>query len=417
MTDDAGGNLYRPYYFARQPIFTREMAVFGFELLYRHSAEAESAQYSDEELATLNVAAGASITPLSEHDAGKAIVMNFTRHSVLEGVPLTFQGQPVVIKTEEPERLDGVYLLALQSLKAAGLRLALDAYTGRAALEPLYELADILVVDVLDKKPRALEELVRKARFYRFPLLATRVEDRRHFKLAKDMGFLYFQGFFFQEPEIVPGRTLTSNETSRLHIFRHLERDEPEFDTLAEIVRTDVSISYRLLAYLNSAAFCFPESIHSIKQAIIILGWTRVRNWLKVIILTDLAPSTKTSELPYLSAVRGRFLESLAQLAGSGNPEPSELFLLGLFSLLDAMLDLPMAEIVGKLPLPAPLAAALHGDNPELTRWLEIALCFENGDWERLDSLCRTLALDTFHVARTYYDALVWANAFFGSWH
>ena len=172
-------------------------------------------------------------------------------------------------------------------------------------------------------------------------MIAKRVESADDLSRAKDAGFALFHGFFFKRPQTETGRKISSSEITRIKLFEIIEKEEPDFDALAQAVEADVAISYRLLNFLNSANFSFATTVTSIRQAIVLAGWKPIRNWLRLIILTDMTPSEKTQELSYLSAHRAKLFETAA-LGGGYEDESDKLFMLGLFSLLDAMLDVDM---------------------------------------------------------------------------
>lgn len=210
----------------------------------------------------------------------------------------------------------------------------------------------------------------------------------------------------------MPGRKLSSNQMSRLLLFRVLAKKDPEFDELASVIQSDVSISYRLLSFINSAAFSFTRKVESIKQALVLPGWKQIRSWLWLVILTDISPEEKTSELPYLSVIRAKFLERCADNHTISRVKIDSLYLLGLFSLLEAMLDLPMEEIAENLPLEDKIKDALCHKENEYSAWLDLARSFERGDWDRLDGIIEKLDLDPMLVANSYSEALVWAKSF-----
>lgn len=415
MAHVPGEEIYIPTVFARQPVFDRSEQVWGYELFYRDNPEADKAVMDDAHLATLTVAANAFAQ--SGKDAMRAnsrVVLNFTEQAVLDDVPMALPAESSVIKLDEPAELRPELLGALERMHGEGYTIMLDRFSAHPSFRDLYRIADVVVVDALASDGFDLKRLVTGAEQNRATVLAKRVEDRSRYEMLTSLGVNLYQGFFFQKPVVVPGRKLTSNEVSRLNLFRLLEYKEPDFNELASLIQTDVSISYRMLSYLNSAAFSFPQKIHSIKQAIVILGWNKVRNWLRIIMLTDLLPMGKTSELPYLSAIRGKFLERAAQGGSHPGVDPGGLFLLGLFSLLDAMLDLPMDEVVAEMPLDGGIKAALCGGESPYSPWLDLSKCFENGNWDRLDTVMQELMLDPLVAARGYYDSLLWANSFFG---
>lgn len=413
QTVDQASELYIPTFFARQPVFCEGPTVWGYELLYRDKGDATKAEFSDSEAATLQVAASAFIHPEIGRSQPKKLIVNFTPKSILDQVPYALPAEDTVVKFSPSTTPVPEFEAALKTLRDNGYTLALDCFEATPSLYSLYRLADILIIDVLGKSSSHIQTLLQRAP-RQGELLAKRVQTMESYLLAKDLGFSLFQGYFFKRPEILPGRKINSNQASRLNLFRLIEKSDPDFDGLADTVRTDVSISYRLLSYLNSAAFSFPEKIRSIKQAVVILGWRKIRNWLRLIILTDLLPSNKPSELSYLSAVRGKFLEQVA-LKHDRDGQAGGLFLLGLFSLLDSMLDMPMKAILANVPLEDDIRDALSGEDNVYSPWLDISLSFETGNWDNLDGLLRRLELDPLLVARCYYDSLLWANSFFGN--
>jgi EAL and modified HD-GYP domain-containing signal transduction protein len=190
-----------------------------------------------------------------------------------------------------------------------------------------------------------------------------------------------------------------------------MEKENPDIEKLAEIIQADATISFRLLTYLNSAAFAFSRKIQSIRQAIVLLGWDKVKNWLCVLLLTDMSPSKDAQELVLLSAQRGRCLENLAREYDYWGFDPGSLHLLGLFSLMDALLDLPMPEIVSGLPIDDKMKSALCGDaNNEYLPLLRLAAYLEEGKWEDADRLIRQLNLDRDKVAAAFQNAIKWAG-------
>lgn len=414
MAPDTDQELFTRTFFARQPIFTRAETLWGYEFFYRDSLEAQSANIADSHLATLNVAASAFGGQLRSNEDSSRVLLTFTEQALLEEVPLALPAGFTVVKLHEPQVLTDELLLALQRLRAEGYMLALDDFSAQPSFKDLYRKIDIFILDALSLDSFTMKRMMAGVREFPGKVLAKRVEERGHYAELSAMGVDLYQGFFFQKPINVPGRKLTSNEVSRLNLFRLLQRSEPDFNELAAMVQTDVSISYRLLAYLNSAIFSFPQKIHSIKQAVVILGWTTVRNWLRLIILTDMIPHNKPPELIYLSAIRGKFLEKTCTGHTAPGCDPGGHFLLGLFSLLDALLDMPMADVLKNVPLDAEIKSALCGEESRYTPWLDMARCFENGNWEKLDADMQVLRLDPLVVARCYYDSLLWANSFFG---
>ncbi|WP_167590322.1 EAL and HDOD domain-containing protein [Oceanidesulfovibrio indonesiensis] len=411
MADAKPDAVYIDTFFARQPIFDRKKEPRGYALLYRHSSDATTAHFDDKDIATLTVIANAIMNMPKEEKARKKLFITFTEEPILRKIPLALPAETTVLAVDESIAKNREVLKTLMELKADDYQIALNDYSGAPGSEVLLKLADIVFVDVLDGDKERIGGLVDAVKPHKCVLAAKRVEHISHFELARELGFSLFQGFFFEKPEIVPGRKLSSSQISRLMLFRALEKENPEFDELASIIESDVAISYRLLALINSAAFSLSRKVESIKQALVLLGLKQVKSWLWLIFLSDITPEEKTSELPYLSTIRGKFLERAALNHDRSDPKPDSLYLLGLFSLLEALLDIPFADIAENLPLDEKIIDALCGQENELTPWLEMAKLFERGEWDNIDEIIEKLQLDPMTVANSYAEALTWAKS------
>jgi EAL and modified HD-GYP domain-containing signal transduction protein len=302
---------------------------------------------------------------------------------------------------------------ALQALRTDGYQITWDVRLDKPLPEPLYATGDILSFDLTCGKPDPAL-LVRRGQSSSH-LLAREVKTHEQFSAVKALGFTLFQGPFFKKPEYVPDRQLGSNQVARLNLFHLLEVEDPDVKVLAEAILSDVSISFRLLSYLNSAWFGFRHNIQSIDQAIMILGWVKLKSWLQAVLFVDLAAKEEVPrEVAALSLQRGKFFELLAREYDYWGYNPNTLFLLGLFSLLDTVLGLPMAKIVELLPLEVKLKAALRQDlNNEYRPLFEVLESLEIGDWAALYSLTQNLLLDLNLVKAFFAQARDWASGFF----
>ncbi len=351
-----------------------------------------------------------SLQPPPEGDL-RALV-NFSEKSIQELFPYALPARATVAQVPETLLEPGATLDRLKRMRDDGYRIAIDDFESLPGAEALFALADMLIVDMLDKTPGQLAVLAKHGLAAGKTLLAKRVESSGRFDLARSLGFTLFQGYHFMRPEVIPGRKLTSNELSRFKLLRVIESDEPNYDETVQIIQADVGVSHRLLLYLNSPALGLPTKIASIRQASLLMGWKLLRNWLRLIVLTDMASGDHSRELAFLSLVRARFLEQVAGEADTALPGES-CFLLGLFSLLDAMLGLPMAEVMKLLPLNKPIKAALCEGKGALARWLDVVDCFEQARWTELDAVLAQVVASQKLAADSYAQALLWANEFF----
>lgn len=417
--DKTTASDYSLGFYARQPVLDRKGALWAYSIYFRNGLEAAmppgalQAGATHSVLAALLGAAGAPGASASE--AGKRLIIKFPAQSLVYELPLMFPPESLVVEVHEDLCGDVQALDALRRLKAKGYMVA-SRFSARAEAALLHDLADLLWVDALGADASRLAELAEACR--RRPALPglMRVEDRGVHERGLALGFKLFQGHYFQEPETLSTRKLTSSQFSRLKLLQAIEQENPDFKALAETIRADVGLSYKLFGLLNSAHFSLPAPVQSVKQALSLLGWEPLRTWIRLVILTDLTPG-KSSELPRSATLRGRFLELCAQGRGASaaEPSPETLFLLGLFSLLPAMLDQPMQTILEALRLPDEVRGALLGQCDACANWLKLAVAFERADWAGVQAAIDALGLAPLGVATAYARATEWTDALFRS--
>jgi len=402
-------DFWEPIFVARQPIFDREQDIWGYELLFRHSQEMNTANIVDGELATQKVIAdGFALAKFGLPENVKCLI-NFPKKLLIEDFAFALPPETSVIEILETVKPEPEIIAACKRLKQAGYLLALDDFVGQPGYEPLLMLADVVKVDVMQLTRAQFEELAARLKKYSCLMLAEKVEDGRMFKLAKRLNFDLFQGFFFSRPEVLAGKKLSVEELTKLRLLKELSRDDFEFSEMAEIVQRDVSLTYRLLKYINSAAFGLSNKIESITRAMTLLGKKRLLKWLRVVILSEMSSGPSGREVVLLSAQRGRFLQLLA-LKGQSKLEPEAMFLLGFLSLLDVLLKQPMTELVQELPLDEEIKKGLIDEEHPCHRWLDLARAQEKGDWPKVAELIEVLRLDPSETAICFTKASLWAH-------
>lgn len=403
--------VYDMGFFAKQPIFTGANELWGYSLLFRSHLESTTADVPDKDEASRNVLA-ATLAPLCV--GAPRVSVQFGERGLAEDMPRALPSDLLVVGVNENAADSKPAMERLAALKADGYSISVTAFTGNRAYAALHALADILWVNGLQAPEEVTRQLSAILALGATPGLK-RVEDRKTFEMGLRMGFKLFQGYHFQQPKTVAVRRLSSSQLSRLKILQILELADPDIPALAETIRADVALSYRLLGFLNSPYFGLQSKVENIKQALTLLGWNQLRPWLRIVVLTDLTPPDKTSELPRHSSLRARFLE-LTSAHVPGAPSQA-LFLMGLFSLLPAMLDMPMDQVVGQLPLSPPVREALLGNESACSAWLALAKGFERGEWEAVDLALERLNLSPVDAALAYARAVDWADALFRNFH
>jgi len=391
-------------YVARQPIVDRDEKVFGYELLFRDGLE--NAFHGDTDEASRATLDRSLLMGLDVLCDGRRAFVNCTRDTLIKGLVTLLPSTTTVVEVLETVPGDPDVVAACRTLKEAGYMIALDDYVANDHRVALAEIADIIKVDMLLTTEEQRTELIKQFGPWRCRLLAEKIETHGAFVRARDQGFVYFQGYFFRRPEMMNTRDMPANQMNYLRMLQEVSRPDLDLTEVERLVKAEASVCYRLLRYLNSAMFAFQNEIHSVRHALSILGERDVRRWVRLVAAVG-AGQEKTSDLVLSALVRGRFGELLSPRVQHGE---SDLFLMGLLSLIDAMLEMPMAEVLNKIPLDHETKAVLLGQPSALRPVFQLMLAHESGEWQAAAGLSASLHLDSEDFAGHYWQAQQWAR-------
>ncbi|HZE88710.1 MAG TPA: HDOD domain-containing protein [Verrucomicrobiae bacterium] len=396
-------------FIARQPILDRGQELFAYELLFRSGPE-NFFNHPDRDVASRKLISDSMLVFGLDNLLGRHRgFINASRKVVLDGSLSLLPNRQAVIELLETVEGDPEVLAACRALKEQGYLIALDDYRPRPEMEALVDLADFIKVDFAEVKGDARKELVDSHRRRGIQMLAEKVETREDFEQAFDAGYEYFQGYFFARPAVVTGKDLPALKINYLRLLNEINRPEVTYDGLEAIVKQDVALSVKLLRYLNSAAFGWRAKIKSIRHALTLLGERPIRKWVSLVALTSLA-GDKPAELIVTSLMRARFCELLAPHIRMEDRE-LDLFLVGLLSAVDALVDRPLAEVVKGMALSAEVRSALTGTDSPLRDPLDLALSYERGDWPEMMRLTSRFDLDEDTVPGIYRESVAWSDA------
>lgn len=390
-------------YVARQPIFDRKMDLFGYELLYR-DADVDFANVLDPDLASSQLIINTFIDMGMENlvGSGKAFI-NLPRTFIVENQLLPMTSEQVALEVLETVAPDKSVMQGLDDLAQRGYLIALDDFVYDVSLEPMLELANMVKIDIKNRSEAELKQQLDTIKKFNVKLIAEKVETQAQYDLSRELGFDYFQGFYFCRPNVVSGKRIPVNKAVVFQLIEKLQDPEISMDDLEKILVQDVTLSYKLLRYINSASFALRQEIDSVKQALIIIGTQTMKNWATLIILSNLN-NDKPYELIRTALVRAKMAELLAEK--TGRADKSQMFTVGLFSLLDALMDIPMIELLDTISLAAPIKMALLEKEDELGELLSLVIAYEQGDWPVL----KQGAIDSKIYKESYLGALRWAD-------
>jgi c-di-GMP phosphodiesterase len=363
---------------SRQPIYRAELSELGYELLFRDS-EKNTASFSDSDQATAEVIVNTFMEIGLDELVGRHLAfINFDRNLILGNYCDCLPRERVVLEILETVQPDAALVKKLRDLRAAGYRIALDDFVCCDPYDALLVVADFVKFDVLAMDGAALEAAVNAVRRYPVQLIAEKVETDEQFKRCTELGFDYFQGYFFRRPQLMEGRRVPVSRLATIRLITKLNNPEVEVNQLELAISQHVSLSYKLLRFINSAIFCLERTVTSIRHAITLLGQEHIRRWASLILFSTF--EEKSQEIIVTGAVRGRMCEHLGK--GLGLPNPDPLFLVGLFSVLESILGQPMAQIVRSLPLSSEIVDALLDQRGKLGGILRCVLEYERRNWD-----------------------------------
>jgi EAL and modified HD-GYP domain-containing signal transduction protein len=394
---------------ARQPILDLRGRVHGYELLYRIGDE--SAFHGDGELASRTVMDDTVIFGVEKFTGTSFAFINCTSETLTEDLVRVLSPQRTVLEILESAEPSPELIAVCRSLKALGYRLALDDFAWAPKFVPLVELADYIKVDFISTGPDQRRELLRRLKDNKVAMVAEKVETQQEYQQACLEGFTLFQGFYFCRPELMRNRKVPSNHLCYFEILQLLHADPVDLGRLSQAVKKDESLTYRILRMVNSAAFAIRTEVTSVRSALVFLGEDTFRRIATLAIATEFNRG-RPPEILKMAMIRARFCElAAAHCAFSSN----EQYLLGMFSLLPAMLAVPMEELTPALPLRKEIREALQGTVNREGSMLEWLRRHEHGDWATCETIALSNGVDATKVNNCYAEAVLWAEDQFHS--
>lgn len=409
MLDNMPAEAVNNIFIARQPIFRTNQKVYGYELLFRSSLANYFDPAEDGNRASSKVLTNSFLLfGISNIAEGKKAFINFTEEMLCLEYPALFPKEMTVVEILENVNPTPELLESLRFLKRKGYTLALDDFTGTVAgREPILELVDIIKFDLqlmgMEGLGRQVEAINSR---YKVRILAEKVESFAEYEQAKKYGFDFYQGYFFQKPKVMAGRDIPGSKLQYLLILRQLQDENYTIKEVADLISHDVSLSYKLLKYVNSAYFGLRREIQSVDGAVAMVGEIDLKKWLNLVMLAYLAED-KPIELVRNSMLRAEFCDLLARQMGGIGKDFGKFYTVGMFSLLDALLDKPMDAILNELTLSPDINDALLGRKPNfLMASLYLAKAYESGAWKTAVKLAEKLGIEGDQLPMMYDKAL-----------
>lgn len=392
-------------FLARQPILDCNGRVYGYELLFRHGPL--NAFTGDYEFASRTMADNTILFGLEELTGGHLAFFNCTEDFLRSDLPYLLPAESTVLEILETVEPSAELIEACRTLKTRGYRLALDDFIWQPELAPLVELADFIKIDFLLSKQEDRKKLQAQLPRNRATMLAEKIETEEERKQARREGYMLFQGYYFCRPQMMEMRTIPANTMHHFEMLQLLMKSPLNLDKICPLVEGDVSLAYRVLRLVNSAAYYIPREVRSIRTALVLLGDDIFRRLATLAITSELGMGS-SPEIVRMALVRARFCELAARRM---NLAPEEQYLLGMASLFPAMLRTPAETIAASLPLRKEIRESLCGEHNAERRLLTMAELLEQGNWKQCEQMLQAYDLPSDRILQIYETAVRWSES------
>jgi EAL and modified HD-GYP domain-containing signal transduction protein len=395
-------------FLARQPIFNNRKTVYGYEILYRDS---ENNFYSGKngDYASGNVLTRCFLDfGINDLTNNKKAFINFTDDLLKNNIATIFPKEYLVVEILEDVFVDDEIMDCCRKLKSLGYTLALDDFVFKPCYEQLLKLVDIIKVDFKISNAQETKDIVNTFKRRGLSFLAEKIETPEEYKRAVEAGYTYFQGYYFSKPEITFGKKFSPYEMNRFKLINMLNMPEPEFGKLASLIENDLAFSYEILRLVNSAYFGRMKKITSVRSAIVTLGLDEIKKWLYLAYIRD-TRQDKPEEIINICMLRGKFLEKIAEKA-QRIELCSELQTLGMFSMIDVLLNKPMKEIMQEINFSDEIKLVLQKQDKSsfLALSYETVLKYEKGQWKDIPHCAERLNIPLTDINDAYIESIIW---------
>jgi EAL and modified HD-GYP domain-containing signal transduction protein len=397
-------------YTARQAIYNRKESVVAYELLFRDSLHnvfpcVESNSATSKLLLDTHFNQG-----LNKITSGKIALINYPEQALIDQIPTLLPPNEAMVEILECVNPTPEVYEACLRLYRKGYKMALDDFIYSKEWEPFLKLVKLIKFDLQQTSFEEIEQVLPKINIHKnLKILAERVETQQQYDKAKEMGFDFFQGYYFCTPQIIKQKDIHANQSVILAMFQETLKPDVNYTKLSSFFERDAALAFKLLKFINSGLFPVRDPISSLKQALVYLGAAEVKKFVTLILTAHIAEH-KRQELTEMSIIRARFCENIASKVAPSLSDDA--FILGLFSLLDVILEQPMDSLVKQLPITKDVSAALIGHENVLGNILGITKAYETASWSAMKKACARFRMEQDVLPDYYVDAVQWANIY-----
>ena len=388
---------------ARQPILNRKKETVAYELLFRTFNKEK--EFDGSQATAEVITSSLDLIGLDNLTGGKHAFINFTAELIKSEIADLLPQKKIGIEILEDIKIDQELISSSQRVKDSGHILLLDDFIYQEELIPLIEMADIIKIDFLQTTGQRRKKIMEHIKSNHNPdvkFLAEKIENYEEFKAAYQMGYDYFQGYFFTKPDTISTRKIPSYKFNYLQVINELNMPEPDFREISKIIKNDISMSYSLLRTINAAIYGYKVS--SIKQAAALLGLNKLKKWAMLYFIKGLSDD-KPDALFNNTLVRAKMAELIA-LNLNLQSKSSEYYTAGILSMLDAYLDRPLKNIIKELSLTDEVKKAILNQEGKMGEILKLISYFEKADWKQVEKIELKYDLDSEAIFELYREAI-----------
>ncbi|MHA6258316.1 EAL and HDOD domain-containing protein [Sporosarcina sp. CAU 1771] len=399
----------------RQPILDLDGKIFGYELLYRNS-ETNSFPGINPEKATIELLVNTFLSIGVNEVVGEGLsFINFTGKLLAQEVFDSLDPERVIIEILEDVEITPALLTRISRLKETGFKIALDDFIlqGEYLLnERLFQVVDYIKVDFVGTSIAERTDVEKFSRKYpQIQLLAEKIETKEQYNIAKEAGYKLFQGYYFAKPEIMIGYEIPSYVNMHFIIIQMINKGQSSITEIADLIMRDVSLSYKLLRFINSPAVGVRSKVSSIRQALVLVGLNDTKKWMHVLAMREINQDGANGSIRALvefSLIRAKTCELLARKKGKDNPD--EYFMAGMLSLMNVIMKSEWDHVLKLISVSDRVANTLQGTRTSITPYIEIAEAIERFDWERLDKLAVEHGITMDELSSISTEAFRWTR-------
>lgn len=391
----------------RQPILNQEKEIIGYEILYQDDI---SSMYNQMDTNAANVIEDFLLQLDSESFLeGKTAFLTFTPNLLLKNIPKMFEPKRLVIQVEDNSLVHPLAQRVIYRYKKQGYRVALKGFEFAPRFFQFLDVVDIIKIDFTNYHERSMDNVVAVAKSFGKELIGYHVDCKEAYKRAWDLGIREMQGSAVADASSTNVHRMDHMQSNFFLLIVAVTKDDPDLDEIAEIISRDVTLTFSLIKMVNSAYFALKNRAKSVKQALIILGLGQLKQW--VYLLSFKNDAGQPSELIKISFLRANFCSELSQIIPNMGISKGEAYLLGMFSTLGTLMDMPLEKVLAELPVSEDIKVGLTKGEGKCGLLYQMVRCYENADWNGLSGCAAQLGVPMNQISQKYFECVEYVNS------